>query len=61
MDDERISSFSLSSMVESVPLKSNRVVASRLAWSTALRTSCMSTSETTSKVGMAKQYPRAKR
>ena len=33
-------------------MKSNRVPASRLAWSTALRTSCMSTSETTSNVGM---------
>ena len=36
-----------------VPLKSNRVASSRAAWSTALRTSCMSTSETTSKLGMA--------
>ena len=37
----------------SVPLKSKRVETSRAAWSTALRTSCMSSSETTSKVGMA--------
>ena len=37
----------------SVPLKSKRVASSRCVWSTALRTSCMSTSETTSNVGMA--------
>src|SRR4051812_11212993 len=43
-------------MVESVFLKSNRVVTSRLAWSTAFLTSCMSTSETTSKVGMGRRY-----
>jgi hypothetical protein len=30
------------------------VATSRCAWSTALRTSCMSISETTSKVGMAR-------
>ena len=35
-----------------VSLKSKRVVTSRWAWSTALRTSCRSTSETTSKVGI---------
>ncbi len=35
-----------------MPLKSNRVPTSRLAWSTALRTSCRSTSETTSKDGI---------
>ena len=45
-------------MLESVPLKSKRVETSRLAWSTALRTSCMSTSETTSNVGMARSFAR---
>ena len=35
-----------------VPLKSYRVAASRAAWSTALRTSCWSNSDTMSKVGM---------
>src|ERR1700722_463585 len=43
-------------MVESVFLKSNRVEDSRFAWSTALRTSCMSTSETMSNVGIAPAY-----
>src|SRR4051812_29285289 len=43
-------------MVESVFLKSNRVATSRPAWSTAFLTSCMSTSETTSKVGMGRSY-----
>src|SRR3954451_8828415 len=43
-------------MVEPVSLKSNRVEISRLAWSTAFFTSCMSTSDTTSKVGMARRY-----
>src|SRR4051812_42869631 len=47
-----------SSMVESVFLKSKRVLTSRCAWSTALRTSCMSISETTSKLGMHSSYPR---
>ena len=42
-------------MDESVPLKSKRVAASRFAWSTVFLTSCMSTSETDVKVGMAKQ------
>ena len=46
-----------SSMLESVPLKSKRVPASRLAWSTALRTSCMSTCETTSNVGIGDTLP----
>jgi len=55
VDEARSSSLSENSMDESVPLKSKRVAASRLAWSTAFRTSCMSTSETTSKVGMPKQ------
>ncbi len=45
-------SSSLSSMLELVPLKSKRVESSRDAWSTALRTSWASTSETTSKLGM---------
>ena len=40
-------------MLLSVPLKSKRVASSRWAWSTALRTSCTSTSETTSKLGIA--------
>src|SRR5215213_246641 len=35
-------------------LKSKRVEISRDAWSTALRTSCMSSSDTTSNVGMAR-------
>ena len=39
-------------MLELVFLKSNRVDSSRCAWSTALRTSWWSTSETTSKLGM---------
>ncbi|CFW51086.1 Uncharacterised protein [Bordetella pertussis] len=37
-----------------MPLKSKRVDSSRLAWSTALVNSCLSTSETTSKLGMAR-------
>src|SRR5687768_3914909 len=37
----------------SVPLKSNRFAISRDAWSMTFRTSCMSTCETTSKLGMA--------
>ncbi|GAB1845894.1 hypothetical protein MyNCGM683_07200 [Achromobacter xylosoxidans] len=41
-----------SSNLASVPLKSKRVASSRLAWSMALVSSCLSTSETTSKVGM---------
>src|SRR3954468_16257440 len=45
-----------SSTEELVSLKSKRVVISRLAWSTAFLTSCISTSETTSKVGMHKRY-----
>src|SRR5579884_1517147 len=45
-------------MLESVFLKSNRVETSREAWSTALRTSCMSTWETTSKVGTRTRYRR---
>ena len=40
-------------------LKSKRVVTSREAWSTAFLTSCMSTSETTSKVGTATRYRRS--
>ena len=44
-------------MVELVPLKSNRVASSRGAWSTALRTSWRSTSDTTSKDGMAATLP----
>ena len=39
-------------MLLSVPLKSNRLAISRLAWSRAFLTSCMSTSDTTSKLGM---------
>src|SRR5438552_14412087 len=42
---------SVRSTLLSVPLKSNRVDNSSRAWSTALRTSCMSTSDTTSKLG----------
>ena len=49
--------FSLSSTDESVPLKSKRCEISRAVWSTALRTSCMSSSETTSKLGMARAFP----
>src|SRR4051812_37251870 len=49
-------SLPASSTVDSVSLKSKRVVTSRLAWSMAFLTSCMSTSETTSKVGMPKRY-----
>ena len=45
-------SFSFSSIELPVFLKSNRVEISRDAWSTALRTSCMSSSDTTSNVGM---------
>ncbi len=45
-------SLSLSSIDELVFLKSNRLAISRPAWSTALRTSCMSISDTTSKLGM---------
>jgi len=49
--EECISMFSsLSSRVVSVPLKSNRCEISREAWSTALRTSWRSTSETMSKL-----------
>ena len=58
VEERRTSSVSLSSMTESVFLKSKRVAASRLAWSTALRTSCMSTSETMSNVGMPSAYRR---
>src|SRR6478736_5212275 len=47
-------SFSFSSMELPVFLKSKRVEISRDAWSTALRTSCMSSSDTTSNVGMAR-------
>ncbi len=43
--------------MELVPLKSNRVESSRDAWSTALRTSWASTSETTSKLAMASFLP----
>jgi hypothetical protein len=50
----RVMSLSPSSTELSVPLKSNRLAISRDAWSTALRTSCMSISETTSKLGMAR-------
>ena len=57
VEERSTSSFSLSSMAESVFLKSKRVAASRLAWSTALRTSCMSTSETMSNVGMGASVP----
>src|ERR1700736_4792474 len=49
-------SSAASSRVDSVFLKSNRVATSREAWSTAFLTSCMSTCETTSKVGMATRY-----
>jgi hypothetical protein len=41
-----------SSKTEPVPLKSNRVPTSRLAWSVALATSCVSTSDTISKDGI---------
>ena len=58
VEDVSTTSLSLSSTAESVSLKSNRVPPRRLAWSTALRTSCMSTSETTSKVGR-RAYRRA--
>src|SRR5450755_601505 len=43
---------SSSSKVASVPLKSNRCVSSRTAWSTAFVNSCVSISETTSNEGM---------
>src|SRR5580704_6828107 len=43
-------------MVDSVFLKSKRVTTSREAWSTAFLTSCMSTWETTSKVGIETRY-----
>ena len=45
------------STTESVPLKSKRVATSRAAWSTALRTSCWSISDTTSKEDMAGTLP----
>src|SRR5581483_1561446 len=45
-------SLSERSMELSVPLKSKRLAISRCAWSRALRTSCMSTWDTTSKLGM---------
>lgn len=41
-----------SSIEEFVFLKSNRLTISRCAWSTALRTSCWSSSEVMSKLGM---------
>ena len=44
--------FGVSSIEVPVFLKSKRVAISRGAWSTALRTSCMSSSETTSNEGM---------
>src|SRR5262249_52462102 len=53
--------FSPRSMALSVPLKSYRVLTSRVAWSTALRTSCSSISDTTSNVGMAPPEDREKR
>src|SRR5688500_4537579 len=56
--DFRVSSSLPSSIDEPVSLKSKRVDSSRCAWSTALRTSCMSSSETTSKEGMERRYPR---
>ncbi len=45
---------SSSSYFEPVPLKSKRVVTSRLAWSTPLRASCASKSLTTSKEGICR-------
>ena len=45
--------LSSSTNFASTPLKSKRVVSSRLAWSTALVSSWVLTSETTSKEGMA--------
>ena len=48
-----VSTSSFCSIEELVFLKSNRVLISRWAWSTALRTSWWSTSETMSKLGMA--------
>src|SRR5947209_16706907 len=49
-------SCSANSISVPVFLKSNRLATSRWVWSTALRTSCRSTSETTSKVGIWKRY-----
>src|SRR5687767_3848469 len=46
-------SFSLSSKTAPVSLKSNRCESSRFAWSTALVSSWLSSSETASKEGMA--------
>src|SRR5881275_2627865 len=48
-----VRSFSLSSNVAPVSLKSNRCVSSRFAWSTALVSSCVSSSETVSNDGMS--------
>src|SRR5690242_4592579 len=47
-----VNSFSLSSNVAPVSLKSKRCVSSRFAWSTALVSSWLSSSETASKEGM---------
>src|SRR6187549_471510 len=48
-----VDSFSLSSKLAPVSLKSKRCVSSRLAWSTALVSSWLSSSETASNEGMA--------
>src|SRR5437868_1759075 len=48
-----VDSFSLSVNDAPVSLKSNRCVSSRFAWSTALVSSCESSSETVSKDGMS--------
>ena len=61
VEERRTSSFSPSSMLESVSLKSKRVPASRLAWSTALRTSCMSTSRDDVERGHGRQQYRRHR
>ena len=53
----RVNARSFCSIDELVFLKSKRVLISRCAWSTALRTSWRSTSETTSKLGMTARVP----
>ena len=54
--ERSVSASSFCSIDESVFLKSKRVAISRCAWSTALRTSWRSTSDTTSKLGMRRGY-----
>ena len=56
VEDSSLMAPSRSSTTDSVPLKSNLVLTSRAAWSTALRTSWRLISDTTSKLGMRAPY-----